>query len=112
MFRTYDYSVMVGVVYVERVLFAFLALTIVDYSLLSSWCAGYLNLEYMLSGFGFGDLVALHFIALHYMVFGVMSRTYGCDRTGITSFIGHNDASSYHVGYEGRSSYAYIIDLA
>ena len=33
MFATYDYSVLVGVVYVEEVLFASLALTIKDYSL-------------------------------------------------------------------------------
>ena len=50
----------------------------------------------------------LHCIALHYMAFGVMSRTYSCDRTGTSSFIGHNDAASYLVGYEGRSSYAFI----
>jgi len=110
MIGTYDYSVMVSVVYVEGVLFAFLALTIMDYSPLPSWSAGYLNLEYIISGFG--DHVALHCIALHYMTFGVMSRTYSCDRTGTTSFIGHNDAASYLVGYEGRSSYAYIIGLA
>ena len=97
---TYDYSVMVGTVYIEGVLFAFLALTIMDYSPLPSWSAGYLNLEYMI--YGFGDHVALHCIALPYMAFGVMSRTYCCDRTGIASFIGHNDAASYLVGYEGR----------
>ena len=106
MFGTYDYSVMVGAVYVEGVLFAFLALTIMDYSLLPSWSTWYLNLEYMISGFG--DPVALHCIALHYMAFGVMSRTYGCDRTGTALFIGHNDATSYLVGYKGRSSYASI----
>jgi len=33
------------------------------------------------------------------MAFGVMSQSYGCDRTGIASFI---DAASYLVGYEGR----------
>jgi len=37
-----------------------------------------------------------------------MSRTYGSDCTGTISFIGHNDAASYHVGYEGRSSYAFM----
>ena len=31
-----------------------------------------------------------------------MSRTYNSDRTGIASFIGHNDAASYLVEYEGR----------
>ena len=50
----------------------------------------------------------MHCIALHYTAFGVMSRTYGCDRTSTSSFIGHNDATSYLVGYEGRSSYASI----
>ena len=103
---TYDYSVMVGTVYIEGVLFAFLALTIMDYSPLPSWSAGYLNLEYMI--YGFGDHVALHCIALPYMAFGVMSRTYGCDRTGTTTIIGHNDAASYLVGYEDRSSYSSI----
>ena len=106
MIGTYDYSVMVGAVYVEGVLFALLALTIMDYFLPPSWSTWYLNLEYMISGFG--DPVALHFIALHFVTFGVMSRTYGCDRTGTTSFIGYNDAASYLVGYEGRSSYASI----
>ena len=52
--------------------------------------------------------IALHCIAWHGMAFGVMPRTYGCDRTGTSSFIGHNDAASYLVGYEGRSSYASI----
>ena len=55
--------------------------------------------------FSFGDGIcplALHHIALHGMTFGVMSRTYGCDRTGTVSFIGHNDATSYLVEYEGR----------
>ena len=65
MFGAYDYSVMVGVVYVEGVLFAFLALTIMDYSLLPSQGAEYLNLEYIISGFG--DPVALHCITLHYI---------------------------------------------
>ena len=54
---------MVGVVYEVGVLFAFLALTIMDYSPLPSWSAGYLNLEYMIPGFG--DPVALHCTALH-----------------------------------------------
>ena len=104
MFSTYDYSVMVGTVYIEGVLFAFLALTIMDYSPLPSWSAGYLNLEYMI--YGFGDHVALHCTTLH----GIwsMSRTYSCDRTGTTLFIGHNDAALYLVGYEGRTSYASI----
>jgi len=31
-----------------------------------------------------------------------MSRTYNSDRTGTASFIGHNDAASYLVEYEGR----------
>jgi len=45
------------------------------------------------------------------MAFGVMSRTYGCDRTGIASFIGNNDAASYLVGYEGRRAYVLICNL-
>jgi len=95
---------MVGAVYVEEVLFASLALTIRDYPYFPSWSTWYLNLEYMISGFE--DPVALHCIAPHFMAFGVILRTYDCDRTGTTSFIGHNDAASYLVGYEGRSSYA------
>ena len=63
MLGIYDYSIMSGVVYVEGVLYTFLALTIMDYSPLPSWSAGYLNLEYMI--YGFGDHVALHCIALH-----------------------------------------------
>ena len=47
-------------------------------------------------------------ITSHCIAFGVMSRTYDCDRTGTASFIGHNDVASYIVGYEGRSSYASI----
>ena len=105
-FGTYNYSIIVGVVYVAGVLFAFLVLTFMNYFLLPSWSTGYLNLEYMISGFG--DPIALHCIALHFVAFGVMSRTYGCDRTGRISFIGYNDAASYLVGYEGRSSYASI----
>ena len=106
MFGTYNYSIIVGVIYVAGVLFAFFVLTIMNYFLLPLWSTGYLNLEYMISDFG--DPVALHCIALHFVAFGVMSRTYGCDRTGRTSFIGYNDAASYLVGYEGRSSYASI----
>ena len=63
-------------------------------------------MEYV--AFGFGDgiyIMALHTL-LHCMAFGVISQTYGCDHTGTTSFIGHNVAASYLVGYEGRSSYA------
>jgi len=83
------------------------------FSFFPTWCTWYLNLEYMMSSFWRSCCIALHCItwhciALHYMAFGVMSRTYGCDRTGIASFIGHNDAASYLVGYEGRSSYASI----
>ena len=58
MFETYDHSIMVGAVYVEGVMFAFLVLTIMDYFLLPSWSTWNLNLEYMI--FGFGDPVALH----------------------------------------------------
>ena len=53
--------------------------------------------------------MALHHVAFCIpLAFGVMSRTYGSDRTGTALFIGHNDAASYLVGYEGRSSYASI----
>jgi len=44
----------------------------------------------------------LHCISFIALAYGVMSRTYGSDRTGTASFIGHNDAASYLVGYEGR----------
>ena len=44
----------------------------------------------------------LHCISFIALAYGVMSRTYGSDRTGTTSFIGHNDAASYLVEYEGR----------
>ena len=63
MFETYDHSIMVGALYVEGVMFAFLVLTIMDYFLLPSWSTWNLNLEYMI--FGFGDPVALHCTALH-----------------------------------------------
>ena len=43
--------------------------------------------------------IILHCIALAYRV---MSRTYGSDRTGTTSFIGHNDAASYLDWYESK----------
>jgi hypothetical protein len=44
--------------------------------------------------------IALHpILALSY---GVISPLASHDRTGTTSFIGHNDAVSYLVGYEGR----------
>ena len=44
----------------------------------------------------------LHYISFIALAYGVMSRTYGSDRTGTASFIRHNDATSYLVGYEGR----------
>jgi len=43
---------------------------------------------------------ALHLF--HSLAYGVMSLLASCDRTGIASFIGHNDMASYLVGYEGR----------
>jgi len=49
-FATYDYSVLVGAVYVEEVLFASLALTIKDYSLFFS------NMEYLVFEFGVYDI--------------------------------------------------------
>ena len=63
MFGTYNYSIIVGVIYVAGVLFAFLVLTIMNYFLLPLWSTGYLNLEYMISDFG--DPVALHCITWH-----------------------------------------------
>ena len=36
------------------------------------------------------------------MAYGVMSPLDSRDRTGIASFIGHNDAASYFVEHEGR----------
>ena len=68
-------------------------------------------MEYMVFGYWVYGIRICHLsygsasccIALAY---GVMSWTYGSDRTGTTSFIGHNVAASYLVGYEGRSSYA------
>ena len=62
-FGTYNYSIIVGVIYVAGVLFAFLVLTIMNYFLLPLWSTGYLNLEYMISDFG--DPIALHCTALH-----------------------------------------------
>jgi len=44
----------------------------------------------------------LQCISVIAVAYGVMSRTYSSDRTGTASFIGHNDAASYLVGYEGR----------
>jgi len=43
---------------------------------------------------------ALHH--MHSLAYGVMTPLDSSDRTGIASFIGHNDAASYLVGYEGR----------
>jgi len=54
---------------------------------------------YMVYLFFIWHLQCISLIALAY---GVMSRTYSSDRTGTASFIGHNDAASYLVGYEGR----------
>ena len=44
--------------------------------------------------------IALHPIPA--LAYEVMSPLASHDRTGTTSFIGHNDAASYFVGYEGR----------
>ena len=81
-----------------------------DYSLFSSWYMAFGSGVYgiwILFGYGI-YLMALHHVALHCtaLAYGVMSWTYGSDRTGTASFIGHNDVASYLVGYEGRSSYA------
>ena len=85
-------------------------LIIMDYSLFSSWYMAFGSGVYgiwILFGYGI-YLMALHHVALHCtaLAYGVMSWTYGSDRTGTASFIGHNDVASYLVGYEGRSSYA------
>jgi len=74
-----------------------------EYVVYGFWSVWYLDCFFLETAY-----VLWHYITLHCMAFGVMSRTYGCDRTGTTSFIGHNDAASYLVGYEGRSSYASI----
>ena len=69
-------------------------------------------MEYIIFKFRVYDIwllkIMLPCIALHYMTFGVMSRTYDCDRTSTTTFIGHNNAAAYLVGYEGMNSYAFI----
>jgi hypothetical protein len=44
--------------------------------------------------------IALHLIPA--LAYGVMSPLASHDRTGTSSFIRHNDAASYLVGYEGR----------
>ena len=74
-----------------------------EYVVYGFWSVWYLDCFFLETAY-----VLWHYITLHCMAFGVMSRTYGCDRTGTTSFIGHNDVASYIVGYEGRSSYASI----
>ena len=68
-----------------------------EYDLLSTWRDGsgvIVVIIYLSVAF------ALHLI--HALAYGVMSPLASCDRTGTTSFIGHNDAASYLVGYEGR----------
>jgi len=132
-FATYDYLVMVGAVYVERVLFAFLTLTIMDYSLLPLWRTWYLNLEYIISSFG--GLVALRCVALHNITWHlelcresmvvtvpVQHRLLGitmqlCTLLGMkagvhmhTSLVWHSVAASYMDKYKGKSSCA-LIDI-
>ena len=60
---------------------------------------GCLRIYIWLTFFFIWHLHCISFIALAY---GVMSRIYGSDRTGTTSFIGHNNAASYLVGSKGR----------
>jgi len=79
-----------------------------EYVVYGFWSVWYLDCFFLETAYVLWHCITLHCIAWHGMAFGVMSRTYGCDRTGTTSFIGHNDAASYLVGYEGRSSYASI----
>jgi len=68
-----------------------------EYDLLSTWrdARGVIVVIIYLS-----VAFALHLI--HSLAYGVMSLLSSCDRTGTTSFIGHNDAASYFVGYEDR----------
>ena len=87
-----------------------------------SWTILFSITKYMVFGYGvFGiwilfnfdmTFILWHCIILHCiaLAYGVMSRTYGSEiwhlSCGITvSFIGHNDAVSFLIGYEGRSSY-------
>jgi len=85
-------------------------LIIMDYSLFPSW--EYMLFEHGVYGYLYIIWYGIYLVVLHHVAFwfalefGVMSRTYGSDRTGTALFIGHNDAASYLVGYEGRSSYA------
>jgi len=83
-------------------------LIIMGYSLFSSWSTWHLDMKYMVLRY-YLDMASIlwHCIMLHCiaLAYGVMSWTYGSDRTGTASFIGHNDAASY-LGYEGSSSYA------
>ena len=81
-------------------------LIIMDYSLFSSWYMAFGSGVYgiwILFGYGI-YLMALHHVALHCtaLAYGVMSWTYGSDRTGTASFIGHNDAASYLDWYESK----------
>jgi len=133
MFATYDYSVMVGWCLEYMIIQSWLVDAWNIWLFNHEWCClcwgstmcisgiNYQGLfssfimEHMVFEFGVYDIwlwrshcIALHCTTSHYMAFGVMSRTYGCDRTGTKSFIGHNDAASYLVGYEGRSSFASI----
>ena len=67
-----------------------------EYGLMSTWrdaCGVIVVIIYHYVSF------ALHLI--HSLSYGVMSLLASCDRTGTTLFIGHNDAASYLVGYEG-----------
>ena len=57
---------------------------------------------FMLCTLSVQSILALHFIASQCMVYGVMLPLDSRDRTGTASFIGHNDAASYFVEYEGR----------
>ena len=133
MFAKYDYSVMIGwcleYMFIQAWLVDVWNIWIINHGWCclcwgSTVCISGINYHGLFSSsvmecrvfkFGVYDIwlwrsccIALHCIALPYMAFGVMSRTYGCDRTGTTSIIGHNDAASYLVGYEDRSSYSSI----
>ena len=103
---------MIGAIYVTEA--PLVSLYINYHGLFSFSIMEYMAFGYGVYGiwilFGYGIyLMALHHVAFCIpLAFGVMSRTYGSDRTGTALFIGHNDAASYLVGYEGRSSCAFI----
>ena len=51
----------------------------------------------------------LHCILFIALTYGVMLWIYGFDRIGTASIIGHNDAASYLIGYEGMTFHCICI---